>query len=147
MMWLTGRRLSKDKLSGVYEHHILHPHALLTRGFDDAFLAPHSRYADFPAALIRDYTDLEIFAETEEGDAYLFASKDKRIAFVTGHPEYDDHTLGSEYFRDVEAGLSPENKPRATWRSHGNLLFTNWLNYYVYQITPYDLRHMNPTLD
>ena len=81
-----------DKLSGVYEHHILHPHALLTRGFDDAFLAPHSRYADFPAALIRDYTDLEIFAETEEGDAYLFASKDKRIAFVTGHPEYDAHT-------------------------------------------------------
>ncbi|MCP6612299.1 homoserine O-succinyltransferase, partial [Klebsiella pneumoniae] len=90
---------------GVYEHHILHPHALLTRGFDDTFLAPHSRYADFPAQLIRDYTDLEILAETEDGDAYLFASKDKRIAFVTGHPEYDPHTLASEYFRDVEAGL------------------------------------------
>ena len=90
-----------DKLSGVYEHHILHPHALLTRGFDDSFLAPHSRYADFPAALIRDYTDLEILAETEEGDAYLFASKDKRIAFVTGHPEYDAQTLAQEYFRDV----------------------------------------------
>ena len=148
-----------DKLSGVYEHHILHPHALLTRGFDDSFLAPHSRYADFPAALIRDYTDLEILAETEEGDAYLFASKDKRIAFVTGHPEYDAQTLAQEYFRDVEAGLDPDvpynyfphndpqNTPRASWRSHGNLLFTNWLNYYVYQITPYDLRHMNPTLD
>ena len=148
-----------DKLSGVYEHHILHPHALLTRGFDDSFLAPHSRYADFPAALIRDYTDLEILAETEEGDAYLFASKDKRIAFVTGHPEYDAQTLAQEYFCDVEAGLDPDvpynyfphddpqNTPRASWRSHGNLLFTNWLNYYVYQITPYDLRHMNPTLD
>ena len=148
-----------DKLSGVYEHHILHPHALLTRGFDDSFLAPHSRYADFPAALIRDYTDLEILAETEEGDAYLFASKDKRIAFVTGHPEYDAQTLAQEFFRDVEAGLDPDvpynyfphndpqNTPRASWRSHGNLLFTNWLNYYVYQITPYDLRHMNPTLD
>ncbi|ENQ4485220.1 homoserine O-succinyltransferase [Escherichia coli] len=148
-----------DKLSGVYEHHILHPHALLTRGFDDSFLAPHSRYADFPAALIRDYTDLEILAETEEGDAYLFASKDKRIAFVTGHPEYDAQTLAQEYFRDVEVGLDPDvpynyfphndpqNTPRASWRSHGNLLFTNWLNYYVYQITPYDLRHMNPTLD
>ena len=121
--------------------------------------ALNSRYADFPAQLIRDYTDLEILAETEEGDAYLFASKDKRIAFVTGHPEYDPHTLASEYFRDVEAGLNPDvpynyfpkndpqNKPRATWRSHGNLLFTNWLNYYVYQITPYDLRHMNPTLE
>ncbi|EMJ7901185.1 homoserine O-succinyltransferase [Klebsiella pneumoniae] len=148
-----------EKISGVYEHHILHPHALLTRGFDDSFLAPHSRYADFPAGLIRDYTDLEILAETEEGDAYLFASKDKRIAFVTGHPEYDANTLASEYFRDVEAGLNPEiphnyfpqndpqNKPRATWRSHGNWLFANWLNYYVYQITPYDLRHMNPTLE
>ncbi|MDV3383508.1 homoserine O-succinyltransferase [Klebsiella pneumoniae] len=147
-----------EKISGVYEHHILHPHALLTRGFDDSFLAPHSRYADFPAGLIRDYTDLEILAETEEGDAYLFASKDKRIAFVTYHPEYDANTLASEYFRDVE-GLNPEiphnyfpqndpqNKPRATWRSHGNLLFANWLNYYVYQITPYDLRHMNPTLE
>ncbi|STS60091.1 Homoserine O-succinyltransferase [Klebsiella pneumoniae] len=95
-----------EKISGVYEHHILHPHALLTRGFDDSFLAPHSRYADFPAGLIRDYTDLEILAETEEGDAYLFASKDKRIAFVTGHPEYDANTLASEYFRDVEAGLN-----------------------------------------
>ena len=148
-----------EKISGVYEHHILHPHALLTRGFDDSFLAPHSRYADFPAGLIRDYTDLEILAETEEGDAYLFASKDKRIAFVTGHPEYDANTLASEYFRDVEAGLNPEvpynyfpqKRPaEQTARhlaEHGNLLFANWLNYYVYQITPYDLRHMNPTLE
>lgn len=153
------KQTRSEKISGVYEHHFLQPHALLTRGFDDSFLAPHSRYADFPAALIRDYTDLEILAESEEGDAYLFASKDKRIAFVTGHPEYDANTLASEFFRDVEAGLDPQvphnyfpqndpqKKPRATWRSHGNLLFINWLNYYVYQITPYDLRHMNPTLD
>jgi homoserine O-succinyltransferase len=153
------KQTRNEKLSGVYEHHILHPHALLTRGFDDSFLAPHSRYADFPAALIRDYTDLEILAETEDGDAYLFASKDKRIAFVTGHPEYDSHTLASEYFRDVEAGLTPElpynyfpkndpqNTPRASWRSHGNLLFTNGLNYDVYQITPYDRRPMHPTRD
>ncbi|EOW6617328.1 homoserine O-succinyltransferase MetA [Cronobacter dublinensis] len=153
------KQTRQEKISGVYEHHITQPHALLTKGFDDSFLAPHSRYADFPAALIRDYTDLDILAESEEGDAYLFASKDKRIAFVTGHPEYDALTLASEYFRDVEAGLSPcvpynyfpdddpTKTPRATWRSHGNLLFTNWLNYYVYQITPYDLRHMNPTLE
>lgn len=153
------KQTRKDKLSGVYEHNITQQHALLTRGFDDSFLAPHSRYADFPSALIRDYTDLDILAETSEGDAYLFASKDKRIAFVTGHPEYDANTLAGEYFRDVEAGLDPvvpynyfpkddpQNTPRATWRSHGNLLFTNWLNYYVYQITPFDLRHMNPTLD
>nr|VUD32334.1 Homoserine O-succinyltransferase [Raoultella sp. NCTC 9187] len=148
-----------EKISGVFEHHILHPHALLTRGFDDTFLAPHSRYADFPAALIRDYTDLEILAETEEGDAYLFASKDKRIAFVTGHPEYDANTLAGEFFRDVEAGLSPEvptnyfphDDPQkhtaGQLRSHGKPAVCQLLNYYVYQITPYDLRHMNPTLD
>ncbi len=149
----------QDKISGVFEHQTLHPHALLTRGFDDNFLAPHSRYADFPASVIREHTDLEIFAESEQGDAYLFATPDKRMAFVTGHPEYDALTLAGEYFRDVEAGIEaalpenyfpgndPMNSPRATWRSHGNLLFTNWLNYYVYQITPFDLRHMNPTLE
>ncbi|MGD8107548.1 homoserine O-succinyltransferase MetA [Pantoea sp. FN0302] len=147
------------KLSGVYEHQTLHPHALLTRGFDDTFLAPHSRYADFPAQLIRDYTDLEIFAESEQAGPYLLGSKDKRLAFVTGHPEYDALTLAGEFQRDSEAGLNPvipynyfphndpTQKPRASWRSHGNLLFSNWLNYYVYQITPYDLRHMNPTLE
>jgi homoserine O-succinyltransferase len=147
------------KLSGVYEHQILHPHALLTRGFDDTFLAPHSRYAAFPSSTLREYTDLELLAESDATGAYLFASRDKRIAFVTGHPEYDAGTLASEFFRDREAGLNPlvpENyfpnddpsrTPRATWRSHGNLLFSNWLNYYVYQITPYDLRHMNPTLE
>ncbi|BDH47569.1 homoserine O-succinyltransferase [Salmonella enterica subsp. enterica serovar Choleraesuis] len=159
VLYNIPKHTRKDKLSGVYEHHITQPHALLTRGFDDSFLAPHSRYADFPASVIREHTDLDILAESANGDAYLFASRDKRIAFVTGHPEYDAHTLASEYFRDCEAGLSPdvpwnyfpnndpERAPRASWRSHGNLLFANWLNYYVYQITPYDLRQMNPTLD
>ncbi|MBK0096435.1 homoserine O-succinyltransferase [Erwinia sp. S63] len=153
------KQTRQNKLSGVYEHQILHPHALLTRGFDDNFLAPHSRYADFPSQLIRDYTDLELFAESETTGAYLMASKDKRLAFVTGHPEYDALTLSGEYHRDYDAGLhpevpfnyfprdNPELPPRATWRSHGNLLFSNWLNYYVYQITPFDLRHMNPTLE
>ncbi|PIJ48440.1 homoserine O-succinyltransferase [Erwinia sp. OLTSP20] len=154
------KQTRQNKLAGVFEHHILHPHALLTRGFDDTFLAPHSRYADFPTSLIREYTDLEIFAEAA-GDAgcYLMATRDKRMAFVTGHPEYDALTLAGEYYRDCEAGLNPqvphhyfpqnnpELTPRASWRSHGNLLFSNWLNYYVYQITPYDLRHMNPTLE
>ncbi|GAB7216408.1 homoserine O-succinyltransferase MetA [Dickeya oryzae] len=147
------------KLSGVYSHLTLQPHALLTRGFDETFLAPHSRYADFPSSIIREHTDLDILVESDEAGAYLFASKDKRLAFVTGHPEYDALTLSGEYFRDREAGLepvipvnyfpddNPEKTPRATWRSHGHLLFSNWLNYYVYQITPFDLRHMNPTLD
>ncbi|MEX7635624.1 homoserine O-acetyltransferase MetA [Serratia marcescens] len=147
------------KLSGVYPHQTLQQHALLTRGFDESFLAPHSRYADFPTEVIRQYTDLDILAESEQAGAYLFASRDKRLAFVTGHPEYDTLTLAGEYCRDNEAGLdpavplnyfpddNPSLTPKATWRSHGHLLFSNWLNYYVYQITPYDLRHMNPTLD
>ena len=147
------------KLSGIYQHQTREPLALLTRGFDETFLAPHSRYADFPLEVLKQYTDLDILVSSEEAGAYLFASKDKRVAFVTGHPEYDAHTLASEFFRDVEAGLTPEvpynyfpkddpqNTPKASWRSHGNLLFINWLNYYVYQITPYDLRHINPTLD
>ncbi|RYC41356.1 homoserine O-acetyltransferase MetA [Pectobacterium zantedeschiae] len=149
----------KEKLSGVYSHQTLQPHALLTRGFDETFLAPHSRYADFPADVIRQHTDLDILVESEQAGAYLFASKDKRLAFVTGHPEYDVLTLAGEFFRDCDAGLdptvpvnyfpddNPELAPKASWRSHGHLLFVNWLNYYVYQITPYDLRRMNPTLD
>lgn len=147
------------KLSGVYQHQTLQPLALLTRGFDETFLAPHSRYADFPIEELRKYTDLDIFVESEEAGAYLFATKDKRMAFVTGHPEYDTATLAGEYLRDLAAGLTPplpvnyfpndnpELSPKASWRSHGHLLFSNWLNYYVYQITPFDLRQMNPTLE
>ncbi|WP_114192426.1 homoserine O-acetyltransferase MetA [Edaphovirga cremea] len=147
------------KLSGVYQHQTLQPLALLTRGFDETFLAPHSRYADFPIEELRKYTDLDILVESEEAGAYLFATKDKRMAFVTGHPEYDTATLAGEYLRDLAAGLTPalpvnyfpqdnpELSPKASWRSHGHLLFSNWLNYYVYQITPFDLRQMNPTLE
>ncbi|QCR37454.1 homoserine O-succinyltransferase [Nissabacter sp. SGAir0207] len=149
----------ETKLSGVYQHQTLQPHALLTRGFDETFLAPHSRYADFPAHTLRELTDLDILAESEEAGAYLFATKDKRMAFVTGHPEYDAGTLAGEYLRDISAGVeavlpvnyftndNPDLPPKASWRSHGHLLFSNWLNYYVYQITPFDLRQMNPTLD
>ncbi|MGK4445475.1 homoserine O-succinyltransferase MetA [Yersinia enterocolitica] len=147
------------KLSGIYQHQTREPLALLTRGFDETFLAPHSRYADFPLEVLQQYTDLDILVSSEEAGAYLFASKDKRMAFVTGHPEYDVDTLAGEYQRDVLAGLNPKVPlnyfpeddatlpPKASWRSHGHLLFANWLNYYVYQITPFDLRHMNPTLD
>ncbi|AKH62887.1 MULTISPECIES: homoserine O-succinyltransferase [Photorhabdus] len=147
------------KLSGVYYHTTLDPLALLTRGFDESFFAPHSRYADFPEQVIREHTDLDILSSSEDAGVYLLASKDKRMVFVTGHPEYDAGTLAGEYLRDLAAGLdpkipinyfpdnNPEKKPLASWRSHGHLLFSNWLNYYVYQITPYDLTYMNPTLD
>lgn len=123
------------------------------------FFAPHSRYADFPEQVVREHTDLDILSSSEDAGVYLLASKDKRMVFVTGHPEYDAGTLASEYLRDLAAGLAPkipinyfpdnnpERKPLASWRSHGHLLFSNWLNYYVYQITPYDLTYMNPTLD
>jgi len=159
VLYGTPKMTRETKLSGVYPHQTLQPLALLTRGFDESFLAPHSRYADFPLEELRKYTDLDIFAESEDAGAYLFATKDKRMAFVTGHPEYDAGTLAGEYLRDRDAGLSPdmpfnyfpqdnpELSPKATWRSHGHLLFTNWLNYYVYQITPFDLRQMNPTLE
>lgn len=135
------------------------PHALLTRGFDGQFSAPHSRYAAFPEAMIRENTDLDILAASEEAGAYLFASKDKRQVYVTGHAEYDADTLAGEYQRDSDAGLDPailvnyfpDNDPSKTpvssWRGHGHLLYANWLNYCVYQITPYDLSVMNPTAD
>lgn len=149
----------EQKLSGVYEHSVVQPHALLTRGFDDQFLAPHSRYADFPTDIIQNHTDLDVFAVSEQTGAYLMASRDKRLVFVTGHPEYNADTLAGEYLRDIGAGIdsplpynyfpgnNPQLTPKASWRSHGNLLFSNWLNYYVYQITPYDLKHMTPTLE
>lgn len=149
----------KQKISGVYRHTTCDPFALLTRGFDETFFAPHSRYAGFPVEFIQQNTDLEILATSEQAGAYLFASKDKRVVFATGHPEYDPNTLADEYHRDVKAGLAPQlpenyfpdnnpnKKPLVSWRSHGHLLFANWLNYYVYQITPFDLAQMNPTLD
>lgn len=159
ILYKIPKMTRQQKISGVYQHHTLKLHALLTRGFDETFLAPHSRNADFPTEVIRRHTDLEILAESDKAGAYLFASQDKRLAFVTGHPEYDALTLASEYYRDRENGLNPvlpvnyfpydnpDLTPKASWRSHGHLLFANWLNYYVYQITPYDLRNMNPTLD
>lgn len=159
ILYSVPKKTLEEKISGVYEHLNLEPHALLTRGFDEIFLAPHSRYAAFPVDMIETHTDLDILASSEQAGAYLMASRDKRLVLVTGHPEYDAGTLASEFFRDSEAGLlpilpdnyfpdnNPANKPKATWRSHGHLLFANWLNYYVYQITPFDLREMNPTLE
>ncbi len=149
----------EKKLCGVYQHQIHQPHALLTRGFDDTFLAPHSRYAAFSCQQLHQCQDLEILASSDKAGAYLMASKDKRLVFVTGHPEYDAMTLSDEYWRDRHNQLNPDlpenyfpnndasQKPSASWRSHGYLLFANWLNYYVYQITPFDLSQMNPTLD
>ncbi|MGB5854458.1 MAG: homoserine O-succinyltransferase [Oceanisphaera sp.] len=157
ILYNLDKRTRLEKLSGVYEHHNLGEYDPLVRGFDDVFLAPHSRYADFPVDLLREKTDLKILAASDKAGVYLAASPDGRQVFITGHPEYDSHTLHHEYQRDLEAGLAPQmpenyypdnddsHSPRATWRSHGHLLFANWLNYHVYQLTPYDLNTLSAT--
>ncbi len=145
------RHLRKQKLSGVYRHRCLKPSAELTRGFDETFNVPHSRFGYIDKSDYQSLEHLEILAESDEAGVYLSASKDKQQVYLTGHPEYDASTLSEEYFRDLELGAAVtipdnyfiDNDPKSatanTWRSHGSLLFTNWLNYYVYQITPYQL--------
>lgn len=147
------KKVHDNKFSGVYTQKTYHHKNPLVRGFDDEFQVPMSRYADFSVAMFEG-TDLNILASNEETGVYLAASKDFRQVFVTGHPEYDAETLDQEYKRDIAEGTNadvphhyyeennPENAPRVTWRSHGNLLYSNWLNYYVYQETPYDLNDL-----
>ena len=140
-----------QKLSGVYLHRVLDPHHPLVRGFDDSFYVPHSRNTDIRREDIEQHHELIILSTSSTAGVHLVAKKDGRQFFVTGHGEYDRDTLANEYFRDERKGLKPrvpENyfpnddptlQPRFTWRSHAHLLFANWLNYYVYQSTPYDL--------
>ncbi len=139
------------KLSGVFEHEVVKPSSPLVRGFNDFFRAPHSRFTEVHAADIEAHPDLELIAVSDEAGVYLAKSTDSRHFFVFGHPEYDADTLQREYERDAAKGLDiavprhyfphddPSQTPRATWRAHAQLLYTNWLNYYVYQTTPYDL--------
>ncbi|MBA6414845.1 homoserine O-succinyltransferase [Colwellia sp. 6M3] len=145
------RHLRKQKLSGVYRHHCLKPDEQLTRGFDETFSVPHSRYGFIDKSDYQSLEDIEILAESDVAGVYLAASKNKQQVYLTGHPEYDASTLSEEYFRDIAAGGKvsipdnyftdddPEKEAANMWRSHGSLLYTNWLNYYVYQITPYQL--------
>ncbi|MCC2614778.1 homoserine O-succinyltransferase [Aestuariibacter halophilus] len=150
-----NRRLREDKLVGVFSHRVQDDKNELMRGFDPQFDAPHSRYGEIPASAYDDVEELEVLATSAHTGPYLIASLDKRLVFVTGHPEYDPDTLEQEYWRDVQAGLAPKvpqhyfvnddpsNDKNVTWRSHGTLLFTNWLNYFVYQNTPYDLNTLS----
>jgi len=140
-----------EKLSGVFRHRILYPAHPILRGFDDYFWAPHSRYTEVKKKDIDKISELEVLAVSREGGVYLIANKDGRQFFVTGHCEYDRNTLSKEYFRDLKKGLhinvpqnyfpndNPEKTPVMTWHSHAFQLFSNWLNYFVYQNTPYDL--------
>lgn len=147
-----------EKLSGIYHHKVLDRKIPLTRSFDDEFMAPHSRYTYVERRDILENPDLIICAESKEAGVYLVASTDGKRIFVMGHPEYDRLTLNEEYQRDLGKGLNPaipinyypNNNPKAfpklTWRSHANLLYSNWLNFYVYQITPYTLEDADDDL-
>ena len=141
-----------EEIFGVFEHHLCLEHAKLLRGFDDIFYVPHSRHTEEHTAAILAVPELTILAEAEEpAGPYIIANLEKRQFFITGHAEYDPTTLKQEYDRDEKAGLHPNvpvnyypnddptQKPVVRWRSVAHLLFANWLNYYVYQETPYEI--------
>ena len=141
----------KEKLFGVFPHIALKKQSPLFRGFDDVFYIPHSRHTENHEEDIRKIPELELLAVSEEAGVFAVKSEDNRRFFITGHPEYDPDTLSREYFRDVDKGLpihvpmnyfpddDPSRSPIVRWRSAGQLFYTNWLNYYVYQTTPYDI--------
>ncbi|HKM34050.1 MAG TPA: homoserine O-succinyltransferase [Lachnospiraceae bacterium] len=147
---IQKRQLS-EKLFGVYALKISNRKVPLIRGFDDVFLAPHSRHTETPADKIHACKDITVLAESEEAGVFLAIANEGRQIFVNGHPEYDRYTLNNEYHRDLDKGLpihipnnyfpgdDPNQKPSLQWRSHCNNLYSNWLNYYVYQVTPYEL--------
>ena len=140
-----------EKLFGVYPHQVEYKRSILLRGFDDKFWVPHSRHTTISRADIEAVPELKILASSEKAGVYAVANKGGRHIFVTGHSEYDPETLKTEYLRDKNQGLPisvPENyfpndddtcDPIVRWRGHANLLFSNWLNYFVYQTTPYDI--------
>ena len=140
-----------EKKFGIFPHHVKNRRIPLVRGFDDVFYAPHSRHTEVPQVLLEQDGRMMILADSEEAGVFLCMAKEGRQIFVMGHPEYDRMTLDSEYKRDLGKGLdirmpvnyypenNPENRPNLIWRSHANNLYSNWLNYYVYQVTPYDL--------
>ncbi len=142
--------LLPKKITGVYPHRLVQPLSPIVRGFDDVFDAPHSRYAEVRDEDISKIEELEIVASSERAGPYIIARKDGRQLFITGHSEYEPRCMLDEYERDLDAGLAPdipENyfpnddpaaDPIVTWKSHGNLLFSNWLNYYVYQLTSFN---------
>lgn len=144
------KRMLSEKLFGIYSHKVQNRKVPLVRGFDDYFLAPHSRHTETPAAEIHNCGEITVLAESEEAGVFLAYAENGKKVFVNGHPEYDRYTLDAEYKRDLGKGLPihiPRNyypdydcsqRPSLQWRAHCNNLYTNWLNYYVYQATPYE---------
>jgi len=140
------------KMFGVFDHRVSNKKLPLFRGFDDLYRAPHSRHTELKAEDFSNVPDVTIVSESDQAGVYMAIAENGRQIFVTGHPEYSLRTLDKEYKRDVEKGLpidipknyypgnNPSERPMLSWRSHANLLFMNWLNYYVYQETPFDLK-------
>ena len=139
------------KLFGIFEHRVMQRRVPFVRGFDDLFYAPHSRYTTVVREDILKHEELAILAESEEAGVFIVMAQEGKHIFVMGHPEYDRISLDKEYKRDINKGLEidlprnyypsdrPEEKPYLVWRAHANAMYTNWLNYYVYQVTPYEL--------
>ena len=142
------------KMFGIFPHKADYKKSILFRGFDDIFMVPHSRHTTVDIEDIRKCDALKILASSEEAGVYAVSSAEGKQIFITGHSEYDANTLANEYFRDLNEGKpieipknyfpddNPENEPMVTWRSHANLLYSNWLNYFVYQTTPYDIKEI-----
>ena len=145
------KNMRKEKISGVYLHHVIHRTDPLVRGFDDVFYAPHSRYTEVNREEVLSNPVFKVLADSREAGLYLVVAEDGKNVFVMGHPEYDRFALDGEYRRDLYSRLKPSipvhyypdnnpaKRPRMQWRSHANALYTNWINYYVYQVTPYIL--------
>ena len=148
------KELFSQKLFGVFPHRVTRPANPLVRGFDEVFYAPHSRHSGVVRQDVDACSELRVLAESEEAGVYLLNTDSGRQIFVTGHPEYDKYTLDGEYRRDINKGLDiqppknyypnddPNREPIFRWRAHAHLLYHNWLNYYVYQNTPYDLKDL-----
>jgi homoserine O-succinyltransferase len=151
------KHILDEKVFGVFEHKVLRPHNPLMRGFDEIFYAPHSRHTEVLREDIEKHPELRILADSQEVGPHIISIENGRQIFVMGHQEYDKGTLAGEYFRDVNQGLEisvpknyfrnddPDNEILFRWRGHASLLFSNWLNYYVYQSTPYNLEELAKT--
>ena len=149
------KRPLPEKMFGIFPHRVTRPSNPLVRGFDEEFWAPHSRHTGIDEEQVKACKDLRVLAESDEAGIYLMSTDSGRQIFVTGHPEYERLTLDAEYRRDVAKGLpiqpprhyypddDPAREPVYRWRAHAFLLYTNWLNYYVYQNTPYDLEDLD----
>lgn len=146
------KHILPHKLSGVFAHHMLNEKSRLFRGFDEIFYAPHSRHTEVREEDILKVPQLKIMASSQEAGVYIVGNQSGSQFFVMGHSEYDQDTLAKEYFRDLDKGMNPnvpshyfpgddpQKKPLMTWRAHGTWIYSNWLNYFVYQTTAYDLK-------